>query len=62
VNDETMPACIYCTGEGHWSQECSNLALCGPLCGATASRDRVCAAPASHTGAHVFVLQTERED
>jgi hypothetical protein len=36
--------------------------LCGPLCGAQASRNRVCAAPAYHTGAHVFVPQVERED
>jgi hypothetical protein len=37
--------------------------LCGPLCSAyTPDRQRVCARPAYHTGAHSWVLRTEREN
>jgi hypothetical protein len=36
--------------------------LCGPLCGASGSRDRVCALPHYYTGAHSFVPRVERED
>ena len=56
--DDGMPACIYCGGEGHWSQACPNL----DLCGAEGTRSRVCAAPAGHAGPHSFVPRTERED
>jgi len=65
MSAETMPACIYCGADDHWSQACPNIdpePLCGPLCGAQGSRDRVCALPHYHTGAHSFVPRTERED
>lgn len=52
---DTMPAC---SGDGHWSQACPNL----DLCGAEGTRNRVCAAPAGHAGPHNFVLRTVRED
>jgi hypothetical protein len=32
------------------------------LCGLSASRNRVCAAPAGHAGLHSFVFRTTRED
>ena len=67
------PRCIKCRcrldADGQCECNCEGLDFAtvqrisrGNLCGAAGTRNRICAAPRGHVGAHNLVLRTVRED